>query len=149
MTPSLCTLSLRYPSFVFNSNHRKHCQGGNFEDFIAAQRSATLKQYFPQKDLLHYFAQLAEVIKFLHQKGYVHATGGLSMESIFSEGYMFTDVLLDIGQSANIGTHDKEEDKLKHLLPPESHENPKNTEKGDIYSLGVIFFQMATLLVSI
>jgi serine/threonine protein kinase len=88
-----------------------------------------------------------EVVKFLHQKGYVHATGGLSMESIFSEGYMFTDVLLDIGQSANIGIHEEKEETLKHLLPPESLENPKNTEKGDIYSLGIIFFQMATLLV--
>lgn len=69
------------------------------------------------------------------------------MESIYSEGYMFTDVLLDIGQSANIGIYDEKEETSRHLLPPESIENPKNTEKGDIYSLGIIFFQMTTLLV--
>jgi NIMA (never in mitosis gene a)-related kinase len=106
----------------------EHTNNGSLADFI--KLNSTLKEFIPEESLLNIFLQCIKALRYLHSKKIIHKC--ISPKHIL----MTNEKRIKLELCPVIDDDSKE---LKY--PPEK----VHSEKGDIYSLGCIFFQLCFL----
>ena len=105
----------------------EHTNNGSMKDFIKLHES--LKDYIKEESLINIFLQCIQALKFLHSKNIIH-------KSISPRHLLMTNekvIKLELCPAM---------DALQAYQPPEE----KHSEKGDIYSLGCVFYQICFLV---
>ena len=105
----------------------EHTNNGSIKDFIKLHSS--FKEYIKEEVLLNIFLQCINALKFLHSKGIIH-------QSISPKHLLMTNekvIKLELCPSI---------ENFKAYQPPEE----QYSEKGDIYSLGCVFYQICFLV---
>ena len=105
----------------------EHTNNGSMKDFIKLHES--LKDYIKEESLINIFLQCIQALKFLHSKNIIH-------KSISPRHFLMTNekvIKLELCPAM---------DTIKDYQPPEE----KHSEKGDIYSLGCVFYQICFLV---
>ena len=105
----------------------EHTNNGSMKDFIKLHES--LKDYIKEESLINIFLQCIQALKFLHSKNIIH-------KSISPRHLLMTNekvIKLELCPAM---------DSLQAYQPPEE----KHSEKGDIYSLGCVFYQICFLV---
>jgi len=118
----------------------EYCGGGSLEEYLLK------KGPLPEEEVLHWLHELALGLKFLHDRNIVHRDikpGNLLLYSDSAESSLkITDFtfarFLDPGDLATtlVGT--------PLYMAPEIFQDQKYTEKGDLWSVGVLLYQMLT-----
>ena len=108
----------------------EHTNNGSFKDFIKLHSSSKeYKDYIKEEILLNIFLQCIQALKFLHSKKIIH-------KSITPRHLLMTNEKVIKLELCPV------EDITENYKPPEE----KSSEKGDIYSLGCIFYQICFLV---
>ena len=105
----------------------EHTNNGSIKDFI--RLNSSLKEYLKEEFLLNIFLQCIQALKFLHSNNIIH-------KSINPRHLLMTNekvVKLELCPAL---------DKLQKYQPPEED----FSQKGDIYSLGIVFYQICFLV---
>jgi MAP/microtubule affinity-regulating kinase len=115
----------------------EHCEGGTLLDFILSDKLNDLSE------VKRLFLQIVEAISYLHSFGIAH--GDLKPDNIVltAEG----DVkLIDFGYCKEklIGFDEDKSGTVKYGSPELFQSGAYNTQKSDIWSLGILLFVMAT-----
>ena len=103
----------------------EHTNNGSLADFI--KLNSTLKEFIPEESLLNIFLQCIKALRYLHSKKIIH-------KCISPKHILMTNekrIKLELCPV-------KDEDSRELKYPPEKEQS----EKGDIYALGIVFFQM-------
>lgn len=128
----------------------KFITGSSFKEFIAECRKTYLEKKFSAaqehhalRSRLEYFLKICEVIEYCHSLKIVH--GDLKPENIligrFGELYV-----MDWGCARGEGEKPKQVFGTPNYLPPEFFKNKTVSRQNDIYALGMILFELATLM---
>ena len=105
----------------------EHTNNGSLKDFIKLHES--LKDYIKEEFLINIFLQCIQALKFLHSKNIIH-------KSISPRHFLMTNekvIKLELCPAMDI---------IEAYQPPEK----QYSEKGDIYSLGCVFYQICFLV---
>jgi serine/threonine protein kinase len=120
------------------------CGGGDLSTTINRQRAS--KQYFEEKQIWNIFSQLCHGLRHLHEHGIIHRDLKPLNVMVSTNGRHFK--LGDLGVSRQLS----EETILVRsfygtplYLSPELVENKPYNEKTDIWSLGVILYELCCL----
>uniref|UniRef100_A0A7S3YXB3 non-specific serine/threonine protein kinase n=1 Tax=Lotharella globosa TaxID=91324 RepID=A0A7S3YXB3_9EUKA len=132
-------------SFVTRDHHHLcivmgYCEGGDLTSFLKKRRGRLL----PEKDILNLFVQMTLALHFVHMKNILHRD--LKSQNIFLKDGMIqlgdfgiSKVLETTGSFAQtcIGT--------PYYMSPELFQNKKYNFKSDVWALGCVLYEMATL----
>jgi serine/threonine protein kinase/tetratricopeptide (TPR) repeat protein len=93
--------------------------------------------------LYHFIWQICDILEYLHLRGIVH--GDLKPDNLKVTEKIFNLKLLDFGLSEGIGTKRKKTTKgtLPYMAPEMFLDEPLD-ERTDLYSLGVILYELVT-----
>ena len=119
----------------------EYADGGDLSLEIKNQR----KEYFKESQILHYFTQICLAIKHIHGKHIMHRD--LKSQNIFLTKTKLVK-LGDFGISKNLNcTWEKAKTMIgtPYYLSPELVNNKQYTIKSDIWSLGVLLYEMMAL----
>ena len=105
----------------------EHTNNGSMKDFIKLHNS--LDEYIKEEILLNIFLQCIQALKSLHSKGIIH-------RSINNKHLLMTNEKLIKLELCPVVEENKK------YKPPEE----QTSEKGDIYSLGCVFYQITFLV---
>jgi len=149
-------IQLHHPNVIrcegwFRDDSRKsifivleYCGGGDLSSVIVKRRSGN--GYFEEREIWYIFNQLCEGLKHLHEHGIIHRD--LKPLNIMCTASGKTFKLGDLGVSRQVS---EETLMLKSFygtplyLSPELVENRLYNEKTDIWSLGVILYELCCL----
>lgn len=117
-----------------------YCEGGDLTGFLKKRRGRLL----PEKDVLNLFVQMTLALHFMHEKKILHRD--LKSQNIFLKGGQVQ--LGDFGISkvldstrgfaqTCIGT--------PYYMSPEMYQSKKYNYKSDVWALGCVLYEMATL----
>jgi NIMA (never in mitosis gene a)-related kinase len=119
----------------------EYCEAGDLYNFINKQRGRLL----PERTILFFFNQICQAIQYIHNKNILHRD--IKSQNIF----LAKENVLKIGDFgiAKIlhGTHDYARTCIgtPYYLSPEVWENKPYDAKSDLWSLGCVLYEMATL----
>lgn len=132
----------------------------NLMDYMEEEKaSPCVKEMsrFSDEIILNFMSQLSSVISHLHHLGYVHGLGELIPQHVYMTD-MYSRLVLDVGKSVNVFNEKDVQDRADSYLSnafvaPEIKRSIqgcewskcKNTDKGDVFVLGVIFYMIITL----
>ena len=105
----------------------EHTNNGSIKDFIKLHKS--LNEHIREEFLLNIFLQCIQALKFLHSKGIIH-------QSINNKHLLMTNEKIIKLELCPVTEENRS------YKPPEE----KSSEKGDIYSLGCVFYQITFLV---
>lgn len=121
-----------------------YCEGGDLSRLIDERRKES--QYFEESEIWNYFLQICKGVQHLHQMGIVHRD--LKTMNILLSRDRTNVKVADLGVSRQMS----EDTMLLETfygtplyLSPEMVDGTHYTEKTDIWSLGVILFELAAL----
>ena len=131
----------------------EYCQGGDLKALLDGQSrsNGNRKEYFDEKTIWHIFVQLCDGLKHLHEHGIVHRdlkTMNIMVINTKKHKHRYDVKIADLGVSRQLS-----EDTMMLqtfygtplYLSPELVENKQYNEKTDLWSLGVILYELATL----
>jgi serine/threonine protein kinase/tetratricopeptide (TPR) repeat protein len=112
------------------------CQSFNLSSF-------TDSIWLESEKLYHFIWQICDILEYLHLRGIVHCD--LKPDNLKVTDRIFNLKLLDFGLSEQIGTRRKKTAKgtLPYMAPEMFSDEPLD-ERTDLYSLGVILYELVT-----
>lgn len=121
-----------------NEEYKLYVVTNTVQDSLDYQFTEKKDEKFSNKELADFTYQLATALNYLHTREYIMGYGQLDTKNI----YIYLETLsLDIQFSNNSKLT---VDDL--FIPPEYNSKIVNTKEGDVFSLGLVFFQMMTLI---
>ena len=111
-------------------------EGGNLSNKIKNQN----KIYFQENQIINWFIEICETIKFIHSKNYIY--GELKPENIFlnkDNHIKIGNYCISTNKNINITSENI------HYLSPEIIKGQYYDDKSDIWNLGIILYELTQL----
>lgn len=130
----------------------EYCEGGDLQSFIKFQKSGDKPvKFIPEELVWIIFEQICDGVLHLHENGIIHRDlKPLNIMLCKRGGNKHRIKIVDLGVSRQV-SHDTDFLKTFYGTPlyisPELVENKHYNEKTDIWSLGVILYELVTLTV--
>ncbi|CAD8048402.1 unnamed protein product [Paramecium sonneborni] len=134
---SLLKYQLHHPNLIqqfeiYEEQQKYHVAEENNNKIVVLNS----KIYNEEKDIAFIFNQIVEVIEYLHHQKLTH--GHLTLECFA----LFGDKYLKLYDLFHLFMKKKPTLEESHYLPPEFYENQEYSEERDIWSLGIILYNL-------
>ncbi|CAD8134246.1 unnamed protein product [Paramecium pentaurelia] len=134
---SLLNYQLNHPNLIqlyeiYEEQQKYHVAEENSKEIVILNS----KMFITEQDIAFIFNQIVEAIDYIHHQQLTH--GHLTIESfaLFGEKYIKLYDLFHLFMKKKPSLDEA------HYLPPEYFENQEYTEERDIWSLGIILYQL-------
>ncbi|CAD8133997.1 unnamed protein product [Paramecium octaurelia] len=134
---SLLNYQLHHPNLIqlyeiYEEQQKYHVAEENSKEIVILNS----KMFITEQDIAFIFNQIVEAIDYIHHQQLTH--GHLTLDSFA----LFGDKYIKLYNLFHLFMKKKPSFEESHYLPPEYFENQEYTEERDIWSLGIILYQL-------